>query len=332
MFHLFNEVYLADHTGYMKGEQNIILSTLIHEDYLPGQCLHHADSLEDLLSREYQNNLQKFIDYLKSLEGKVIIYLNHQDFEYLQMTLWVSILRNPKAQTVKTLHDIFIDSARLHYSFDKRYFTSSDNIRNWPRHTLEELEARLKDVYTLDFTGVRLGIEYYLPYAKDKKSKAYQTLTERLYQIALKHFYRECLDMRECILSYGYLFLDSEPGKLNDTLKGLEDLTFVMDEKFPSGDLGYLTRYYPVSAFQALYDKVVGRHALFGSATTLSTALGDENLDILLEAELDAGIHGVLLNAHDDTRINTYLVSYFYRLLQSDTETLKAFLLKERYV
>lgn len=350
MFLLFNKVYLKDdsYIDSMK-YRNIVISKSQGGRFKKGglQDKYYTNTdycsytVTSLLEESFDGSIQKFFDHLKTIEGKYFIHCDKFAFEELQFTLWKSIYGEDKAELVWMIYNTYMDlinsKVDIWMSGNSLPLTAKPE-REWNRLDKTMFTAKFQRMPTI--TGIdysTLSLEHIFPYLYQENHYLKKVVEDRCLWMMKRKLYREIVDIKETMLRHGYLLslvpgidqLDLKPGSFKKLLIENDSTKFLMDDRFILSEIDYCINAYNLEALDALVTFVFGLEGGYYLNENNIDRYVDDNDPKAIELDISKGNRGTLINSFSDTRMNTYLLSYYFLLILKDRkEELSQFLLK----
>lgn len=338
------KVYLKDDSDIVNNKYNcIIISNKVSSFYqVSGKTEAVAPTVSSLLEQKYNGSIQLFFDYLKTIDEKFFIYCDKLAFEELQITFLKSIYGKDRLDTVRLVYDTYMDMVNAKIDIWRQGKNVVENQvpeRDWNR--LDPTMFKAKYQLAMEVQGINpeeIGTEYLLPYLYQDGHPLQQIFLDKAKWMIKRKIYREYIDIKETMLRHGYLLsavpefehIDLTPGNFKKSILHDKKLKWLMDDRFTLSNIEYCINTYNIDDLHPIFSFVVGLEGNYFGNDEDTYNLVNKNDDRAVANDLKKGNQGILINAYTDSRLNTYLISYFIMfIINGQKEELTKFLLKE---
>lgn len=116
MFHLFNKVYIDNTFMFDIKHDFFAISKKWANVTLPDQSvrvLGTAKTLEELVKVQYDNDIERFWEFILSQQERVHLYMDHDERLKLQVQFWKSIFDKLSQEFVYLLHKFYVANSSL---------------------------------------------------------------------------------------------------------------------------------------------------------------------------------------------------------------------------
>jgi len=337
MFHVFKDVYLDLDEAFTSLRFDSIAisdrwSKLIFLDPV-AKFVRTYDSLASFEAQHANNaGIWGYLYTLTPKKSRIVIYLKPADYQKLQIQYWKSILKNPTAETVYTLHKLFTEDRWFKSCLfsDSSVPSLRDAARVLKVMSRENFDAAYDTTPVIDFLHTMskstISFEYLLAnYFRDPNSLYAPVVLQKIKQFTWTNWIMDLEDAKFDLIN---LMFDvnnilppehhidvSDASTLFASVSTNEYLSWIVDPNIHYSAPEYL---------EATYDKKIFKHFIY----KLQCHIDDESnryIDMiynhqyaeLLEEDVQRGLGSVYTQSRYQERMNQVFTSWLYSVKRS---------------
>lgn len=344
MFHITKKVYLDyDYSFTSKYPDYLVASSTygaraqitIDDHAAPLQAL----TFEELLTADFNNDIEEFWQTLLAKETKFIAYLDIETLTKLQIQYWKSIFTSDFTATqAHTLYSSWVESLQL-WGYYKP-IGSYDAVNNeWnrpnafsiPTKTLAQIteifDATSASTTLQNLDNNQISIEYLMAdYFYSNTTPHSVELFNRIKFMTWDNWLDELAHLRYEILS-GTLDAQALDTNLNITIGNIQEqlassssLSWTVDPKFDEDDIDYIRNTYNYTIFDPLW---AGLAEIWGheydDMTELNRMINEDDYEGLLTRDIERNYGSSYTRTRFMGKCNQVFVTWLYQQVRNET-------------
>ena len=345
MIHLFKSIYL-EHDFLFTAKYDFICASdvIVEHEFLPGATSPHqrSASFDDLLLEHFDNDIEKFWQYLFEYDGKMIVFLKSEDIIRLMIQFNKSILKTPTVDGLYFLYKTRLESRRLAENYrdvQMRFFRSQyKNIRIKTKDEFEIISNAISQSNYIvnNINPGECSFELLLAnFIYDRNNKYRQVFLNRLDKISWENWTVE-LESLKLELIYGLLdnhYLNNAIANsglsipqldatlpLEPQLQAIPELQWLVDPEWYVGNPNYIKNNYDPALFASLYDAV---YALWDSGedmTEICSLVIANQPETLLDRDISRNHSCIFTASNYRDKMNYILCTHIYECERSGVQ------------
>ena len=353
MFHLFNKVYLEYDFKFEQTYPYIVASerwTTHPMIVTKSEAKFLAPSFEELLTKNFNSDMEKFWEYLYKHDEKLIIYVDVNTFNKLIITYWKSIFdKIPLNGDLHFLHKTYIESVRLmnYYGVIGQWdISQTKSVRSNIFNEINFLDqvhidtisngVKISNFLRNEVSKRKISFEYLLmDYFADKATPYKDELLDRVKFLTWDNWLDELEHLKYEILSGNIDAKKIDPtintkvGNVEEELKKSDILKWTVDPQFGK-DANYIRINYDYKIFDQCWTKWADAWGVpYDDMDELNEMINTDQYENLLMRDINRGFGSSYTRTRFMTKANQVLTTWAYDLIRNNqTGELSKFKLK----
>jgi hypothetical protein len=332
MFHLFKRAYLEfdykmDSLGY-----DFLVATSYFGNFpmtaYAEKCLKPTSpSFEELLESSFENDIEKFWEFMYSSDNKIICYTRTDTIEKLMIQFFKSIFKHANSSDIFLLYQTMVESARVRSYIQT---TAPDGRNKFLRDTFKlktyeefvELynEQPISNFLRNDINKKDISFEFLLPdYFYNGTSSLFKDEILKRVKLISIDLWKDELEQLRLETIFGFLDMDRIDNNMNMQIGNIEIelneselLKWMVDENF-SADPSYIKRNYDYLKLVDQWDKMYDIWETKEDMKEVNDLIMAENWEALLERDINRNFGCLFTFELFREKSNQVFSSYCYR-------------------